>query len=77
MATFGETPLYVQMRAGDPAGAAFQTTFVVDTYVISLQTVDIGRAKIKAWLVFAFFGTFFSIYYVEMAFLSYFETVKK
>jgi hypothetical protein len=65
------------MRAGDPAGAALQTAFVIDTYVIPLQPVDIRRTEIEAGLVRALFGTFFSIDYAKMAFLSYFETVKK
>jgi hypothetical protein len=65
------------MRAGDPAGAALQTAFVVDTYVVPFQPVDICRAEIEAGLVLALFATFLSIDYAKMAFLSYFETVKK
>jgi hypothetical protein len=77
IAALGKTPLYVQMRAGDPAGAALQTAFVIDTYMIPLQPIDICRTEIKAWLVLALFGAFLSIHYAEMAFFIYFETVKE
>jgi hypothetical protein len=77
VATLGKTPLDIQMRAGDPAGAAFQTAFVINTYVIPFQSVDICRAEIKAGLILALFGTFLSVDYAEMAFFIHLKTIKE
>jgi len=42
----GKAPLDVEMRAADPAGAAFQAAFVVNAYAVFFQFVNIGRANI-------------------------------
>ncbi len=63
------------MRAGNPAGAAFQTPLIVDTYVVCLQSINIGRAEIKAGLFPALLHTFLAIDYPEVTFLIYLKTV--
>ena len=50
IASQGKTPLDVQMRAGNPAGATFQASFVIYAYAVLLQSVNICRAEIKAGL---------------------------
>jgi hypothetical protein len=65
------------MRAGDPAGATFQTAFVINTYVIPFQPVDICRTEIKTGLIQALFSTFLSIDYAEMAFFIHLKTIKE
>jgi hypothetical protein len=73
----GEFPLYIQMRAADAAGPAFQATFVVDRYAVAFQAVNIGRAEIQTGLSFTFLLADLSVYDFQMTFLVYLKAVQK
>jgi hypothetical protein len=75
VATLGEAPLYVQMGAGDTAGATFQASLVIDADVVLLQPIYICRTQIKAGLLQALLHTFPAVYYFKVAFLVHLETV--
>jgi len=42
----GKAPVDIQMWASDAAGAAFETSFVVDTDPVMFEFVNIGRTDI-------------------------------
>jgi hypothetical protein len=72
IAASGKTPLDVQIGAGNPAGATFQTPFVIDADALSLlKPIDIGRTEIKTGLFLALFHALLTVDYPEMAFLIY------
>src|SRR5271157_3363820 len=47
----GKPPLDVEMGAADPAGAAFQATFIGHPDVVLFQPVNVGRADVETGLV--------------------------
>ena len=75
IATTGETPLDVQIRAGNTAGAAFQASFVIYADVVVLKPIYVRRAKEKAGLLRTIFQAFFTIDYSQVALFIYFESV--
>jgi hypothetical protein len=47
----GKPPLDVEMGAADPAGAAFQATFIGHADVVLFQPVYVGRADVETGLI--------------------------
>ena len=50
----GKPPLDVEVGAADPAGAAFQATFIGHADVVLFQPVYVGRADVETGLVRTF-----------------------
>ena len=75
VAAFGKTPLDVQMRTGDAAGATFETPLVIYTYAVFLQSINICWTEVEARLFLALFHTFLSIDYPKMTFFLYLKSV--
>jgi hypothetical protein len=77
IAASGEAPLNIEMGAGNAAGAAFQTTFVIDADAVLLQTINIGRTEVKTGLLLTIPYTLLAINYPKMAFFIYLKTVQE
>jgi hypothetical protein len=71
----GKTPLNIEIRAGDAAGATFQTPLVVYTDAVLLQSVNISWAEIKAGLLLAISQALLAVNNAKMAFFIYLKTV--
>jgi hypothetical protein len=73
----GKTPVDIQMRASDAAGAAFETSFVVNTDPITFELINIGRTDIQAGLLPAVFHTDLSVDNLKMRRFIYVESIQK
>jgi len=65
------------MGATDPAGAALQAPFIVDADPVLFQTVDIGRANVKAGLPAAVVEAHRTVQDLEVRSLIHFKAVEK
>ena len=73
----GKTPIDVQMWASDAAGAAFETSFVVDTDPVTFELINIGRTDIQAGLLPAVFHTDLFVDNLKMRRFIYVESIQK
>ena len=75
VATLGETPLNIQLRAANPAGTALQTSLMVNADALTFQSVNVRRAEIEAGPFLTGFQAFFAVNDAQMAFFIHLETV--
>jgi hypothetical protein len=73
----GKTPVDIQMWASDAAGAAFETSFVVNTDPIMFELINIGRTDIQAGLLPAVFHTDLSVDNLKMRRFIHVESIQK
>ena len=73
----GKTPIDIQMWACDTAGAAFKTSFVIDTDPVTFELIDIGRTDIQAGLLPAVFHTDLAVDNSKMRRFIHVESIQK
>ena len=73
----GKAPVDIQVRASDSAGAAFETSFIVDTDPVVFEFVNIGRTNIQAGLLPAIFHTDLGVDNSKMRRFIHVESVQK
>ena len=73
----GKTPLDIHMGTGNPTGAAFQASLMIDTYPSVFKPVHVCRTEIQAGLPLAILDTFFTVNYFEIAFFVLLKQVQE